>query len=218
MRFVSYTSSYNYLRENNDFPCFLRKRHRPTDGRTDRRTDRSTNGRPDMPGYRGARAHLKRKEKDENKKRKRKVLHGRGFPNPYVSRVSLISGIYHSLEYRLQFPFTRFLGFLRWGRWMDACVYHDEKKKLLGGFRPAGKCRHDEGIQDESGIPITLSRLDDLSNDKQQPSICRAMVLRVMTSKCFLSSYILPFFSKNCTALPFINHVFPLNYETKWKE
>ena len=34
------------------FPCFLRKRHRPTDGRTDRRTDR--------PSYKDARTYLKR--------------------------------------------------------------------------------------------------------------------------------------------------------------
>ena len=42
-----------YLLENDDFPCFLRKRHRRTDGRTD--------GRTDIPGYRDARTHLKRR-------------------------------------------------------------------------------------------------------------------------------------------------------------
>ena len=41
-----------YLLENNDFPCFLRKRHQPT--------DRPTDGQTDTPGYRDARTHLKR--------------------------------------------------------------------------------------------------------------------------------------------------------------
>ena len=36
--------SFNYLFEIIDFHCFWRKRHRPTDGLTDRRTERPTDG------------------------------------------------------------------------------------------------------------------------------------------------------------------------------
>ena len=48
MRFVCYTSSYNHLQENIDFPCFLRKRHQRTDGPTDRRTDGQTDPHIEM--------------------------------------------------------------------------------------------------------------------------------------------------------------------------
>ena len=75
MRFVLYTSSYNNLLENNDFPCFLQKRHQPTNQRTDGRTDRPTDGQTDRPSYRDTRTRLKMEgQKDHVDLKERKKM------------------------------------------------------------------------------------------------------------------------------------------------
>ena len=73
MRFVLYTSSYNYLLENNDFSLFFTKAS-PTDGPTNQPPDGLTDGRTDMPGYRDASTHLKRIKKVVNILMYRNVL------------------------------------------------------------------------------------------------------------------------------------------------